>query len=286
MTNLTFLLAVGMFAIGCGSLFTSVIPELGIFMIMLSLACVAFTLFKFREMKEKLDDMIEEESKPIEKAVVKPHKIKVVSEVQAHPDDISLILSTANKRTDWDWLVFQAVSEGENKIHIKYFSLDKGYYQENLSYKYHKLGASWFCIHEVVQWKEEHEIHRIYDLETIIGRPYSLRLTFYTALDEDFLKHRGQESMYNHIANLKSMVQVCDSVKEVAVNLSNMQKLNSQITQATIKMDLQISDLDDAPEVLSDGEFTEQWKLSKIEEEKVSDDEEEEKLETNQTDEK
>ena len=63
--------------------------------------------------------------------------------------------------------------------------------------------------------------------------------------------------MYSHIANLKSMVQVCNSVKEVAINLSNMQKLNSQITQATIKMDLQISDLDDAPEVLSDGEFTE-----------------------------
>ncbi len=50
-------------------------------------------------------------------------------------------------------------------------------------------------------------------------------------------------------------------------------------------MDLQISDLDDAPEVLSDGEFTEQWKLSKIEEEKVSDDEEE-KHESDQANEK
>ena len=62
--------------------------------------------------------------------------------------------------------------------------------------------------------------------------------------------------MFNHVANIKAMVQVCDSIKETTINLSNVQQVGTTLMQATQSVDLQIADFDDAPEALSDGEFS------------------------------
>ena len=63
----------------------------------------------------------------------------------------------------------------------------------------------------------------MYDLEVIHGRPASMRLTFYTTADEDFLLHRGEECMINHVGNLRKMVAVCDSVKKYSVKMTEIQ---------------------------------------------------------------
>ena len=72
---------------------------------------------------------------PEEEEETPDHLIKTLLSINAHPDDLAILLTKASKRQEWDPLVHSSSQKSSNSLSVKYFC-GNGFYEETQSFSY------------------------------------------------------------------------------------------------------------------------------------------------------
>ena len=131
---------------------------------------------------------------------------------QGYPDDIANILLNFGIRKEWDLNVDQTTVKSTNEVNIKYFSFADSTYKEELKYTFYNMSEKKAIILEEVN--KSKPMNRLYSFEMvkIIGKPTSIRLNYYTEVDTEIEKNRGEAQAIEYLSRLRQIAFMRDSV--------------------------------------------------------------------------
>jgi hypothetical protein len=148
--------------------------------------------------KIKLEEDEENTEKPF-----KTYKIKAVTNVMALPDDIANALTDNERRKQWD-IFHSTLKESPQKV------------------VFHRKSQTCCQILEQRLSSSKNMREVFIELSKIKGKPYFLRLSYYSSVSEEMVRAVGEENVKTNVSALRNYVITEDSISEMNISLSNI----------------------------------------------------------------
>jgi hypothetical protein len=160
--------------------------------------CGLAVFYKIKETEKNAE--LEEENKP---KPFRSYKVKIITNCIGLPDDIAKALFVNEKRKQWD-LYGSLLNESSSKLVL------------------HKRTKDWFQIFEKRTSAKNTNREILIELTKIKGKPYFLKMTAFTTVNNEMQEKMGEEGIMNNFNSLRNFVLTEDSVSELNVSLSNV----------------------------------------------------------------
>jgi hypothetical protein len=145
--------------------------------------------------------------------------VKSVTHMMATPDEISIALTDASQRLQWDNGITAVEKTGEDSIRLTYETCDGFTYQENvqISNFFDKADRSGNATHFIMEHVNG-EFYRFFELQQVQNRPFNLRVTLYTHVTPTAFKVRGKD-LYRSLNSLTQFLSQSNRVGQNAMVL-------------------------------------------------------------------